>query len=60
MLTQQRRFWERITGDLVVDRTKLESLGWRPPIETYDGLRAMLSTQHGEGLFEVEKGRSAN
>ena len=60
MLTGRRRLWERVSGDLIVDTTKLESLGWRPPIETYDGLCAMLSTENGEGLLAVEKGRAAN
>jgi nucleoside-diphosphate-sugar epimerase len=60
ILTNQRRLWQRVSGDLVVDTTKFESLGWRPAIETSDGLRAMFSTQNGEGLFEVEKGQSAN
>jgi UDP-glucose 4-epimerase len=49
-LTSKRQLWERVAGDLVVDTTKLESLGWRAPMETYDGLRAMLSTENCEGL----------
>src|SRR5262249_49116931 len=60
VLTKQRRRWQRLCGELVIDTTKLESLGWRPPLETYDGLRAMLSSQSGESLFEVEKGRPAS
>jgi len=60
MLTNHRRLWERVAGDLIVDTTKLESLGWRPAIETYDGFRAMFSSENGEGFFEVEKGRPTN
>jgi nucleoside-diphosphate-sugar epimerase len=42
-LLGQRVLWERINGSLVVDTGKLESLGWRPAVETYDGFRSMLS-----------------
>ena len=34
--------WERIGDELVVDTGKLEALGWRPVVATYDGLAAML------------------
>jgi nucleoside-diphosphate-sugar epimerase len=49
-LINRQHLWERIGKELVVDTTKLESLGWRPALETYDGLRAMLSAENGEGL----------
>jgi UDP-glucose 4-epimerase len=38
----QRSLWERIGDELVVDTSKFESLGWRPVVDTYDGLAAML------------------
>lgn len=40
MLTGRIRFWERLHGDLVVDTSKLEALGWRPSVETHEGLKA--------------------
>jgi nucleoside-diphosphate-sugar epimerase len=38
----RRHLWERIGDDLVVDTRKLESLGWRPAVETADGLAEAL------------------
>jgi len=38
-----RYLWDRIGGELVVDTSKFESLGWRPQVDTYDGLAAMLN-----------------
>jgi nucleoside-diphosphate-sugar epimerase len=58
MLVNRRHLWERIGNELVVDTTKLESLGWRPALETYDGLRAMLCAENGEGLAGGEKIRT--
>ena len=37
-----RYLWERIGDELVVDTSKFESLGWRPAIDTYNGLAAMV------------------
>ncbi len=34
--------WERIGEELVVDTSKFEKLGWRPAVDTYDGLSAMV------------------
>jgi UDP-glucose 4-epimerase len=34
--------WERIGEELVVDTSKFVSLGWRPAVDTYRGLAAML------------------
>jgi nucleoside-diphosphate-sugar epimerase len=48
-LLGQRNLWERISEDLVVDTSKLKSLGWRPPVETYEGLRLALAAENGEG-----------
>ncbi len=38
----RRSLWERIGDELVVDTSKFESLGWRPVVDTYQGLAAML------------------
>jgi nucleoside-diphosphate-sugar epimerase len=37
--------WSRFSGDLVVDISKLESVGWRPAVDTYEGLRAMMRAE---------------
>ena len=44
-LLGQGKLWERIGHDLVVDTTKLESFGWHPAIETYEGLRLALAAE---------------
>jgi nucleoside-diphosphate-sugar epimerase len=35
--------WSRLAGELVVDTSKLQSLGWSPPVKTVDGIRSMIS-----------------
>ena len=47
-LTGQWPLWERISEDLVVDTRKLESLGWRPTSDTYQGLRAAVDIEKSE------------
>jgi hypothetical protein len=42
-LAQRIHTWERLAGELVVDTTKLQSLGWYPPTGTSEGLRSMLA-----------------
>ena len=37
--------WSRLSGELIVDTGKLEAAGWRPAVETYDGLREMVSAE---------------
>jgi nucleoside-diphosphate-sugar epimerase len=56
-LTHQAHLWDRVFGNLVVDTAKLESFGWRAPVETYNGLRALVSTKDSERLLEVAKGQ---
>ncbi len=48
-LSGQSKLWERLSENLVVDTSKLQSLGWRPPVETYEGLRSALAAENGEG-----------
>ena len=43
VLIKRRDLWARIGEDLVVDTTKLRTLGWRPAIDTYDGIIAMMA-----------------
>ncbi|HEY4760711.1 MAG TPA: NAD-dependent epimerase/dehydratase family protein [Thermoguttaceae bacterium] len=50
LLSGQRRLWERVSEDLIVDTSKLQSLGWHPTVETYEGLRSALAAENGEGL----------
>jgi len=40
--------WERIGENLVVDTSNLESLGWRAPLDTYEGLTAMMRAEDGK------------
>ena len=40
--------WSRISGDLVVDTSRLESAGWRPAIDTYEGLLGMMRAEDGK------------
>jgi UDP-glucose 4-epimerase len=58
MAINRAQLWKRLGGELVVDTTKLGSLGWRPALETYDGFRAAFSIESGEALRE-EKDPSA-
>lgn len=37
--------WERIGNDLVVATTKIKSLGWRAPVDTYEGIAAMMRAE---------------
>jgi len=39
--TQRTEEWDRLAGNLVVDPGKLLAAGWRPTLETRDGLAAM-------------------
>jgi len=47
-LTGRTDLWRRLNGDLIVDTSKLESLGWRPAVDTYEGLRGMMRAEDGE------------
>jgi UDP-glucose 4-epimerase len=39
--------WERIAGNFVVDASKLRGIGWRPAIETHDGIVRMMRAENG-------------
>jgi hypothetical protein len=47
--------WSRFAGGLVVDTSKLESLGWRPVTETSAGLLAMMRADDGKGVSMIEE-----
>jgi nucleoside-diphosphate-sugar epimerase len=40
--------WSRISEDLVVDTSRLASAGWRPAIDTYEGLLGMMRAEDGK------------
>jgi nucleoside-diphosphate-sugar epimerase len=48
MMFGRKDLWARMIGDLVVDTSKLESVGWRPAIDTYEGLLGMMRADDGE------------
>jgi UDP-glucose 4-epimerase len=48
MLCGRTDLWSRLSGNSVVDTSKLESVGWRPAIDTYEGLRGMMRAEDGE------------
>ena len=39
--------WERISGNFVVDASKLMGIGWRPGIATKDGIARMMRAENG-------------
>ncbi|MFI4941441.1 MAG: hypothetical protein ACHP7O_14015, partial [Burkholderiales bacterium] len=45
MICGRQELWSRLSGNLVVDTSKLESAGWRPAIDTYAGLLEMMRAQ---------------
>ena len=48
MMFGRKDLWARMSGDLVVDTSKLESVGWRPAIATSEGLHGMLRAEDDE------------
>ncbi len=47
ILLNRGRLWPRLGEDLVVDTGKLQALGWRPIVDTYDGIVAMIRSMTG-------------
>ncbi len=41
-LINRQDIWARLSEDLIVDPGKLQALGWNPPVDTYDGIVAMM------------------
>jgi nucleoside-diphosphate-sugar epimerase len=48
MMCGRKELLSRFTGELVVDTSKLESLGWRPAVDTYEGFLRMMRAEDGE------------
>jgi len=44
-LMRQRELWARLGEDLVVDTAKLKALGFRPAVDTYEGIVAMIRAE---------------
>lgn len=47
ILLNHGRLWPRIAEDLIVDTGKLEALGWRPAVDTYEGIVSMMEAKTG-------------
>jgi len=41
--------WERVSGEFVVDVSKLMKSGWRPSVETHAGIVSMMRAENGPG-----------
>jgi UDP-glucose 4-epimerase len=39
--------WERISGNFVIDASKLMGIGWRPGVATKDGIARMMRAENG-------------
>jgi len=39
--------WERISGDFVINASKLMGIGWRPEVATRDGIARMMRAENG-------------
>jgi UDP-glucose 4-epimerase len=39
--------WERVSGNFVIDASKLMGTGWRPQVATRDGIVRMMRTENG-------------
>src|ERR1017187_5095243 len=48
MMFGRKDLWLRFSEDLVVNTSKLESAGWRPAVDTYQGLLGMMRAEDGE------------
>jgi UDP-glucose 4-epimerase len=51
--TNQRQLWNRLGEHLMVDVSKLQAAGWRPPVDTYAGLAAMMRTEGQADVRDV-------
>ena len=49
-LAYKTPIWERLANNLVVDTSKLQSLGWSPSSDTFKGFRSMISLENNEDL----------
>ena len=47
ILLRRGGLWSRFAKDLIVDTSKLQALGWRPAVDTYEGIAAMIRSMTG-------------
>jgi hypothetical protein len=45
MMCGRTDLWSRLSGNMVVDTSKLESVGWRPAFDTYTGFLEMIRAE---------------
>ena len=45
MMCGRTDLWSRLSGNMVVDTSKLESVGWRPAVDTYTGFLEMMRAE---------------
>jgi UDP-glucose 4-epimerase len=55
MLIGRSDLWWRFTGDLIVDTSKFEALGWKPVKDTAHGLAEMLQAGDAEGAPQARQ-----
>ena len=51
MISGRKELWSRFAGELVVDTSKLTSLGWHPPKDTSEGLIGMMDTDYDDSAL---------
>jgi UDP-glucose 4-epimerase len=39
--------WERVSGNFVIDASKLMGIGWRPQVATREGIAKMMRAENG-------------
>jgi UDP-glucose 4-epimerase len=39
--------WERVSGNFIIDPSKLMCIGWRPQVATRDGIAKMMRAENG-------------
>src|ERR1700690_2660958 len=45
MMCGRTDLWSRLSGNMVADTSKLESVGWRPTVDTYTGFLEMMRAE---------------
>src|ERR1022692_2463964 len=45
MMCGRTDLWSRLSGNMVADTSKLESVGWRPAVDTYTGFLEMMRAE---------------
>ena len=53
MMCGRKDIWSRLSGNLVVDTSKLEAAGWRPAVDTYAGFLAMYACRRRQTVIRA-------